>query len=122
MVKFQHSNEGTVKSTGIGSAEGFSHQGGYGDGIPIAAILIMGDRSPVAASLPWVEQDGAKPLPMLPFACSEAKERVEPMTRRAERCEESGYAPVPRHAGAGEMTILFEHSIPHANGRTLGRL
>src|SRR5258707_14119771 len=76
MVKFQHSNEGTVKSTGIGSAEGFSHQGGYGDGIPIAAILIMGDRSPVAASLPWVEQDGAKPLPMLPFACSEAKERA----------------------------------------------
>jgi hypothetical protein len=65
MVKFQHSNEGTVKSTGIGSAEGFSHQGGYGDGIPIAAILIMGDRYPIAASLPWVEQDGAKPLPIL---------------------------------------------------------
>src|SRR5882757_11582136 len=70
----------------------------------------------------WVEQDGAKPLPMLSFACSEAKERLEPMTRRAERCEESGYAPVPRHAGAGEMTILFEHSIPHANGRRLARL
>jgi hypothetical protein len=34
----------------------------------------------------WVEQDGAEPLPLFSFACSEAKETKSSLARRAERC------------------------------------
>jgi hypothetical protein len=34
----------------------------------------------------WVEQDGAAPLPLFSFACSEAKETKSSLARRAERC------------------------------------
>src|ERR1700733_10330640 len=46
----------------------------------------------------WVEQDGAKPLPMLSFPRSKAKQREEPITRRAERRGYKGSAvPLHRH-------------------------
>jgi hypothetical protein len=34
----------------------------------------------------WVEQDGAEPLPLFSFVCSEAKETKSSLARRAERC------------------------------------
>jgi hypothetical protein len=44
----------------------------------------------------WVEHDGAKPLPKLPFACSEVKQREEP-SHLASRTMRS--RPVPPRPG-----------------------
>ena len=44
--------------------------------------------------------------------------RVCVRTKRKPQISPLRYAPVPRHAGAGEMTILFEYRIPRFQERS----